>query len=98
MLSVRYSISPTQFAKQWEPYCHALAIGYPLATAGIGLVLDMYDEFNWASDAGFIIIQKGARKMTMNAMESKPRGFISAHHRYLLTSLSSSTTWLYSRT
>jgi hypothetical protein len=44
LLSIRFGVTARTFARRFEPWMHAIAIGYPLITSIIGARMDMYSE------------------------------------------------------
>jgi hypothetical protein len=44
LLSIRFGVTARTFARRFEPWMHAIAIGYPLITSIMGARMDMYSE------------------------------------------------------
>jgi Serpentine type 7TM GPCR chemoreceptor Srv len=55
LLTIRFGVKEKTFARRFEPWMHALAIGYPLVTSIIGASINAYHELEvgfgcWISD------------------------------------------------
>jgi Serpentine type 7TM GPCR chemoreceptor Srv len=44
LLSIRFGVTARTFARRFEPWMHAVAIGYPLITSIVGASMNMYSE------------------------------------------------------
>ena len=44
LLLIKYGVKEAVFAKRYEPWMHAICIGFPLATAIWGASIGLYEE------------------------------------------------------
>ena len=44
LLTVKFGVRPGVLAKRYEPFMHAISLGYPILTASIGVGMGVYDE------------------------------------------------------
>ncbi|CAB9512288.1 expressed unknown protein [Seminavis robusta] len=51
-LTVKFGVRERDFAKRYEPYMHAVSIGYPLLAAIVGLSLGTYHEIEIGASCG----------------------------------------------